>query len=519
MKYAVKPVVLILCVSLGGVRANAQQKTFLEGMVIDVTTKAPIPFATIKLKKYAMGVVSNVGGDFQIPLRYKALDDSIAISCIGYRTTSFSLKSLDENGVNVLELRSHATLLAGIIVRAPGRSRTNRLSPERVLALAIKNIELNYPQDPFAYIGYYRDYQLRDTSYLNLNEAIVEVYDKGFESNDQRETQIELLEYRTNTTFPRDTIAAAPYDNKPNQVGHGRNKYLPNAYLSSRGGNELSILRLHDAVRNNGIFSYSFVNTFSKDFVANHALKMQPMLSLDTVSLYCISFESRYSATGPRNFSKGKIYIEKKNFSIHKIEYATYNKTTRETQMMYEIVLEYARKDQRMYLNYISFNNAFRLNNDTNFKVIEIQFNKPLGAFVLDFNNVPDKVSVTDTSNYYFFLQEKPIRIVRTQMTGERRILLFPEPEVAKLLTRNGDLMASAFRFNVLNIRDVDNRPLDIHDNGFLFQFRELFVQQMFPGQRLPVSAAVVQKDRPLSASPAQPKPGTEFWMNTPLKK
>lgn len=518
MKHVFKSTILLLLVLAFFFQAKAQQQ-FLEGRLIDAITKAPIPFATIKLKKYAMGVISNVGGDFQIPLRYRSLDDSITISCIGYQTTDFSLKTMNDSGVNVLELRSHATLLQGVIVRAPRRTRSERYSPERVVELAIKNLGKNYPQGPFATIGYYRDYQLRDTSYLNLNEAIVEIYDKGFASNDHRETEIELLEYKMNKTFPRDTVAAAPYDNKPVKVGHGSNKYLPNAYLSSLGGNELGILRLHDAVRNNDVFSYSFINIFNKEFLPNHVLKMQPLISLDTVSLYCISFESRYSATGPRNFSKGKIYIERKNFAIHKVEYATYNKTMRDTQLMYEIILEYARKDQQMYLNYISFNNAFRLNNDTNFKVIDIQYSKPLGAFTLDFNNVPNKAAAMDTANYKFYLHDKRIGIIGTQFVGDRRILLFPEQEVRNAFSRNSELMTSALRFNVTNVRDVDNRPLDVSDNSTIFQFRELFVQQVLPEQRRSGSTQVIPKDRPLSTNAAQHRPDLEFWMNTPLKK
>jgi hypothetical protein len=191
----------------------------------------------------------------------------------------------------------------------------------------------------------------------------------------------------------------------------------------------------------------------------------------------------------------------------------------RETKMMYEIILEYARKEQYMYLNYISFNNGFRLNNDTNFKVIEIQYSKPLGAFVLDFNNVTEKSSVIDTAKYIFMLLDKPFPIKRTQMVDERRIVLYPDNNIVNQLSKNPELMTSSLRFNVVNVRDVNNRPLDINESGDLFQFRELFVQQIFPGQNLPAGVPVVQKERPLSASPAKPKRDMQYWMNTPLKK
>src|SRR5690606_6286371 len=93
--------------------------------------------------------------------------------------------------------------------------KTRKLSASRVLNLAIGNLKVNYPQEPYSYIAYYRDYQVQDSDYLNLNEAIVEVYDRGFHSNDIAETLIELYEFKLNTDFPIDSSTTKPYDNGP----------------------------------------------------------------------------------------------------------------------------------------------------------------------------------------------------------------------------------------------------------------------------------------------------------------
>jgi hypothetical protein len=493
------------------------QDASIKGKIIDSQTTLPVPFASIKIKARMMGVVSNGNGDFQIPGEYRDMADSIVISCIGYTTKIVSFRDLQDSAFNFINIAPSINSLDEVVVTTKKRKN---LSASKVLNMAIKNLDVNYPQEPFSYIGYYRDYQLLDTNYFNLNEAIVEIHDRGFSSYDFAETAIELYEYRVNTDFPRDTTTTRPYDNEPGKYGRGKNKYIPNAVLSPLGGNELSILRLHDAIRNNDRFSYSFADVFVHDFENNHFLKMEESVNLDTISLYCISFRSRYDAGGPRNFSQGKLFIEKGNFAIHKIEYATYNKTMKETQLMYSIQTEYSRLGPYMYLNYISFNNGFKTHNDTNFKVIEITYSEEDNAFVLDLNNIPEEISVTDTSNYDFMFDSQHLGIHHVHQTGERQITLFLKESAAALLSKNSDEISSKLIMSTKNIRDVDNRELDKITNSTVFQFRELFVQKIFPGKVAPVEVEFINKSAPLSPEVVSSSliVDKDFWMNSPLR-
>ncbi len=494
------------------------QDAALQGKIIDSQTNQPVPFASIKIKNKMMGVVSNANGDFQIPRRFKDIADSVVVSCIGYTTTSVSFRDLQELSLNFIRLVPSIHSLNEVVVSSGKRKK---LSASKVLNMAIANLDVNYPQEPFSYIGYYRDYQLLDTNYFNLNEAIVEVYDKGFSTDDFLQTTIGLYEYKINTDFPQDSSTARPYDNEPGRYGRGKNKYIPNAVLSPLGGNELGILRLHDAIRNNKRFSYSFVDVFINDFEKNHFLKMEESVNLDTISLYCISFRSKYDASGPRNFSDGRLFIEKGNFAIHKIEYSTYNKTMKETQLMYDIQTEYARMGPYMYLNYISFNNGFKTHNDTDFKVIEILYNKERKAFVLDLNAIPEETSVTDTSNYAFVFENKPLCIHRAQLTGERQVTLFLNETSAAYLEKYSDDMSSKLSLSTKDIRDLSNRELDKITNSAVFQFRELFVQKIFPGKTAPANGEFISNSAPLSPEVVSRslKDNEDFWMNSPLRK
>ena len=260
---SIRKIVIILLMMVSPFSLLFGQETSIKGRIIDSETDLPVPFASIKIKAKMLGVVSNVNGDFQIPLEYRVESDSILVSCIGYVTKTIAFKDLQDSVQNLIKISPSIGSLAEVVVSSKKR---RNLSASKVLNLAIKNLEFNYPQKPYSYIGYYRDYQLLDTNYINLNEAIVEVYDQGFSSYDLTETLIELYEFKPNTDFPMDSSTTKPYDNEPAKYGRGKNKYIPNAVLSPLGSSELSILRLHDAIRNYDRFSFSFVDVFINDF-------------------------------------------------------------------------------------------------------------------------------------------------------------------------------------------------------------------------------------------------------------
>ena len=142
------------------------------------------------------------------------------------------------------------------------------MSAARIVDRAIKNIVLNYPTTPFKAVGYYRDFQRNDTKYINLNEAIFEVWDQGFGALDHETTKNRILENKRNLDFPIDTITEKPYEY------NGKRKIIPGAYLDNYGGNEFTILRLHDAIRNNSINAFDYVNVFKSDFLKNHNFKL-----------------------------------------------------------------------------------------------------------------------------------------------------------------------------------------------------------------------------------------------------
>ena len=65
--------------------SSSQEKQQLLFRILDAESQQPVPYATIRFTNNRNGTISNVLGDFRIPIRYKKEKDILIISCIGYR--------------------------------------------------------------------------------------------------------------------------------------------------------------------------------------------------------------------------------------------------------------------------------------------------------------------------------------------------------------------------------------------------------------------------------------------------
>jgi hypothetical protein len=250
------PALILISLFYCSTQSRAQEPNVIQGRIISKSTNQPIPFATIKLKSKSAGVISNVEGDFKLPFKYKSLKDTIVISCIGFVSKLVPLNQLQDSLINTIKIEESLFVLKAVEITS---KRKSELSAYKVVKTAIENIGKNYPRYPFSYDAYYRDYQLSKNEYINLNEAIVEIVDNGFETDDRTQSRIKLYEYQINDDFSRDSTTEVAYDNR-------EKKFIPNAKVRSFGGNELTILRVHDAIRNYNTLSFSFVYELKKNF-------------------------------------------------------------------------------------------------------------------------------------------------------------------------------------------------------------------------------------------------------------
>jgi len=522
----------------------SQQPEFLNGKIVDSITKEPVVFATVRIIGKAKGVITNMDGGFRLPSRYWELGESIEISSMGFQKKEVSLLELSLDTFNTIRLSPAIFELAEAVVSA---KKKREPTARQIIRRAVARIPENFPVNDFTTKGYYRDYQFDSLGYLNLNEAILEVFDAGFDEIDMLTTRTRIYDYVQNESFRRDTLADNPYNYKDWR------KIIDKVYLPAYGGNEFEILRVHDAVRNYELNTFDFINELSKgDMLRNHTLTKFSDTYTDEEILYSIQLKR----SEPDFTARGVIFIAKKDFAIHKLQYAVYDESKKNLdpllqqqgisgQLVFEVKTEYKRGyDDKMYLNYISFHNTFRLAKPPKFVIKDLSVLPDRGVFVLRFNNAlayvgtrfeDDVVSRGEAKAdrkfwYKFKYKDKKIKFRNIQIANDSTVYLYPKMDSIPLNTMMRELVAMdrekidigiVLKFTVSGLQDVDGNSLNTSEYKNYNQFREYFVQEVDNLPQLPADSLLMDKRKPIfERQPIYPPPDfEEYWMNTPLQK
>lgn len=499
--------------------------SFLRGFLLDDKTNEPVVFATIRIKDKALGVISNQDGGFRIPIEFQEEGNMLEISSMGYVTRTIPFEALSKNGLNRVFMQQALFELQEAVVTGKKRQLTSK----EIIKRALRRIPDNYEKSPFDLIGYYRDYQLKKKDYINLNEAIVRVFDNGFENDEYQNTQYGIYAYSKNYDFEIDSFAAKPYDYNT------RDKYIPDASLiSDYGGNELVILYIHDAIRNHNVPAYSFVGKLVDDFLKAHRFSKVERTSYNDKAVYKIAIRKR-----PFPFQvQGFIYIDTDDYAIRRLDYAVYRKyeatqngyatkALKERELLYEIIVEYAEHDNSMFLNYISFHNKFFLRRPAKFRIQKLTLDKVNGVLGVELNKPAANYSNLKLSDINLMYKGKGLKfkkivavgsLIRLKLsTTERQVdlrneLFSEDANQEKLFLRINGLVDQ--EGNVLNKRKIES----------LDQFREFFTQEVNSNQ---IKDSLAKDDLMLKTLPLYSKKQKmlgkdvdyKYWMNTPLKK
>lgn len=509
------------------------QEKNLTFQILDNETKEPVSYATIIIKNTNRATHADFDGFFKIPQRFFETG-FIGISSIGYQTKEVKLSDYKKESNNKIVLNIYTANLDEIVITAGKNKKSKKkLKTKDIVKNAIHNILENYPTNPHSFIGYYRDYQQptsksyksirgykENPNYVNLNEGIIEVFDQGFQTSKFIDTKNQSLiyKYNTNTNFIVDSLLKIPYDNS-------KNKFSKNLTITPFGGNELNILNITNAIRNHNRHSFSFADTFNKDFVSNHKFKMEGSKNMKGVSLYEISFKSISHKTSSKYKALGTIYISKYNFEIYKLNYNLYYLNSKQPQ--YNVILEYLPRGDKMYLNYMMFNNLFSVKDEDYFRITGANLNVKKGDFNIFFNKPIHEPSI-DPSNFNLKIYYKKKRLKVLKIDLEKRfkktlVLKLDLKQMKSLGISIGKLDKSNFiedlDIKVKNLKSLSGHVVNVPDVFNVYQFREFFVQEVFENKNLPESTNFINKFLPLSKAVITPlELKNTYWLNTPLK-
>ena len=501
---------IVFFFSLLSIGQSIQEKE-LRAQVLDAKDSLPVVFATVQFKNTKKGLVTDEYGYFRMPARLKESIDTLRISSIGYETLETQISDLEGEALNVIFLSPKIESLGEVILVGKGKQKGSGSIGLSLIKKAIDKIPENYPNLPHSYVAYYRDYQKVENQYLNLNEAIIEVFDGGIQTNQiyHPSNQTVMYEYKSNLDFPQDENLARAY----NEDG----KYILNAVISDMGGNELSILYLHNPIRNFNRSSFSFVDVLQTDFVGNHTFKTRRVSYFDNTPLYEIDFQYIKPDSKFEYSARGKLYISPTTHAIHKLEYYL----SYRNKPLYTLTTEYISREGLMYLNYISFNNYFKVADRQSFEIKDITFDRDDNSFYVSFTN-PVKLETQGSSKDFRFLYKKrKLSIDNIELIEPKKIRVklvkgtLPTAEI-----EDGADAMKHVTYRIKNLRDVSNKKLGKKQTVTANQFRELFVQEVFPVKPLPQNINYINKQRPLPKYRREDSDTfiAKYWLNTPLK-
>lgn len=509
---------------------NAQKKNEMFFKIIDNKTSEPISYATVLIKGSDLGVIADYNGEFRMPTKY--YDTSvIIISSIGYRTSEIPLNSLKLKEINIIKINPQTEALDVVVVNSRSKVRaksfnanqlvkaSRRMTANEIVRKAIDKIPVNLSHKAHSYIGYYRDYQLVDNEFHNLNEAIFETFDKGIHTEvlDKNQVNTAIYSFKQNTNFAQDTSLTSAYN--------GTTKYIKYSDILPRGGNEYTILNIHNPVRNYTTNTFSYVHTLARDFLQLHDFRRDQIVYLDDEPLALITFKnanfrdnSSYGLkTQSNSYVFGSVYISLVDYSIHRFNYKVFLPETK--NVLFNVSLEYARQDNHMYLNYITFNNAFVKSEDYELREETVQFDNTEQAFYITFNNTEaylDSQTLTK-DNFKFKLEKKRLKTVSSEKISERVLKVVVrrfDGTLVKINEKNIESLSYTFK----RIKDVTGRTIYEARSIEGDQFREFFVQRVHLNKSAPLDLIFMQQNAPIKDSFINTSPdANQFWINSPL--
>jgi hypothetical protein len=142
----------------------------IKGQIIDAYTKIGIDHASIRILNKGFGVIANNSGYFIYNISNYTLDDSLSITSLGYSELKISIKDVGNQMISEFALSHISTTLKEFEIK-------ESMTAQQIIKHAIKNYEINYPDNPYLTEGYFREFTKKDSLYIRLFEASVGFYD------------------------------------------------------------------------------------------------------------------------------------------------------------------------------------------------------------------------------------------------------------------------------------------------------------------------------------------------------
>ena len=168
----------------------------ITGQILSGMDNTPLEFSTIWIPATWEGTISNSNGAFLINLPGPNPPDTIAVSCMGYSSRKLPVSTLHDS-MNRIFLSPAIIPIQEVVIR--------RSEPLHLIRQALDKIDDNHASEPVIETAFYRESIQKNTTYVMVSEAVIEIYKSGGTSATYE--QVRLLKGRKNLDLSKiDTV-------------------------------------------------------------------------------------------------------------------------------------------------------------------------------------------------------------------------------------------------------------------------------------------------------------------------
>ena len=159
----------------------------VSGVVRDKQSRKTLEYVNVSVPGSSVGTVTNADGEFSLKIEDAETISALEISHIGYHNNRIRLDKEHLSGLKIY-LTPHANMLNEIVVYAH--------NPRLIVEEALRKIPVNYSDKSNMLTGFYRETVQKCRRYINISEAVVDVYKTSYEDRTADRDRVQVLKGR-----------------------------------------------------------------------------------------------------------------------------------------------------------------------------------------------------------------------------------------------------------------------------------------------------------------------------------
>lgn len=159
----------------------------VSGVVKDKQNRKTLEYVNVSISGSSIGTVTNADGEFSLKIEDAGEVPAIEISHIGYRNNKIHLDKAHLSDLKIY-LTPHANMLNEIVVYAN--------NPRFIVEEALRKVPANYSDKNNLLTGFYRETVQKGRRYINISEALIDVFKTPYNDRTVNRDRTEVLKGR-----------------------------------------------------------------------------------------------------------------------------------------------------------------------------------------------------------------------------------------------------------------------------------------------------------------------------------